>query len=90
MPPEVCYGSSEDVMSMKPQHPPTYWLSSEFATRIFTIGLGWLFGFGLSELDALAAYKTLVLYSFALLWTATGLYGMWHEYRRFGVSSTAE
>ena len=73
-------------MTAKPQRTPTYWRSSEFVTRVFTIGLGWLFGFGLSELDALAPHKTLVLYSFAILWTAVGLYGLWHEYRRFSTS----
>jgi membrane-associated phospholipid phosphatase len=77
-------------MSIKPQRPPTYWRSPEFATRVFTIGLGWLAGFGLSELDVLAHYKTLVLYSFAAIWTAAGLYGMWHEYQRFRASRMAD
>lgn len=60
-----------------------YWRSSEFITRVFTIALGWLFGFALSELEALAPHKILVFFSFAGLWTAAGLYGLWHEYRRF-------
>ena len=87
MPEEVCYGH---IMSAKPQRLPTYWRSPAFVTRVVTIGLGWLAGFGLSELDALAHYKTLVWCSFAALWTAAGLYGMWHEYQRFRASSIAE
>lgn len=67
---------------MSPSQQLTYWRSSEFVTRVFTIALGWLFGFGLSELEALAPYQTVVFYSFAGLWTAIGLYGLWHEYRR--------
>ncbi len=73
-------------MNAKPPRPPRYWLSSEFATRVFTIALGWLFGFGLSELEALAPHQAVVFYSFAVLWTAAGLYGLWHEYRRFRAS----
>lgn len=59
-----------------------YWLSPLFAARIFTIGIGWLLGFGLSELERLAPYQTLVFYSFGVLSTASGLYGMWREYLR--------
>ena len=84
MPWAACYISA--VMTAKPQRPPTYWHSTEFATRVFTIILGWLFGFALSELDALAPHKSLVFYSFAVVWTAAGLYGLWHEYRRFSAA----
>ena len=84
MPWAACYTSA--VMTAKPPRPPIYWLSSEFAARVFTIILGWLFSFALSELDALAPHKTLVFYSFVILWTAAGLYGLWHEYRRFRAS----
>ncbi len=60
-----------------------YWLSQVFAARIFTIGIGWLLGFGLSGLEWLAPYRTLVFHAFGVVWTAAGLYGMRHEYLRF-------